>query len=213
MALTTNKKSQKIIYREKAIPTLLELLKTHESLAVKVSIHKNKNEIKTRNYLILFWNHIRCKWLRLSPACCWGTKNSRGNSGNKSTSLMISFWSSWGLTTKYFKCYTTLILVWHFTVLIWCSWYPECVCLNALLSKSSLSERLSRCGTCIVPVCLQQQSPTEGNSTNRKNSNEHIRDIFEFWQWDRKSKRCISGSQKIQNIYIGVQKSKTAIEN
>lgn len=99
----------------------------------------------------------------------------------------------------------------YFTVLIWCYWYSECVCLNALLSKSSLSEHLSRCWTCIVPVCLQQQSPTEGNSTNRKNSNEHIWDIFEFWQWDRKSKSCISGGQKIQNIYIGVQKSETAI--
>uniref|UniRef100_A0A8C1DSN8 Ankyrin and armadillo repeat containing n=1 Tax=Cyprinus carpio carpio TaxID=630221 RepID=A0A8C1DSN8_CYPCA len=40
VALTTNKKSQKIIYREKAIPTLLELLKTHESLEVKVQVAK-----------------------------------------------------------------------------------------------------------------------------------------------------------------------------
>uniref|UniRef100_A0A671T7R3 Ankyrin and armadillo repeat-containing protein-like n=2 Tax=Sinocyclocheilus anshuiensis TaxID=1608454 RepID=A0A671T7R3_9TELE len=40
VALTTNKKSQKIIYREKAIPTLLELLKTHESLEVQVQVAK-----------------------------------------------------------------------------------------------------------------------------------------------------------------------------
>ncbi|XP_050975889.1 ankyrin and armadillo repeat-containing protein isoform X1 [Labeo rohita] len=38
VALTTNKKSQKTIYREKAIPTLLELLKSHESLEVKVQV-------------------------------------------------------------------------------------------------------------------------------------------------------------------------------
>lgn len=47
VALTTNKKSQKIIYREKAIPTLLELLKTHESLEVKVSINF-KNEMRLK---------------------------------------------------------------------------------------------------------------------------------------------------------------------
>ncbi|KAK2904788.1 hypothetical protein Q8A67_006587 [Cirrhinus molitorella] len=38
VALTTNKKSQRIIYKEKAIPTLLELLKSHESLEVKVQV-------------------------------------------------------------------------------------------------------------------------------------------------------------------------------
>lgn len=93
----------------------------------------------------------------------------------------------------------------YFTVLIWCHWYSKCVCLNEFFSKSSLSDHLSGCWTCIVPVCLQQQSPREGHSTNRKNSNEHIRDIFEFWQWDRKSKSCISGSQKIQSIFLRLQ--------
>lgn len=39
VALTANKNSQKIIWREKAIPTLLEILKSHESLQVKVSIN------------------------------------------------------------------------------------------------------------------------------------------------------------------------------
>lgn len=39
VALTANKNSQKIIYGEKAIPTLLELLKSHESPEVKVRIH------------------------------------------------------------------------------------------------------------------------------------------------------------------------------
>lgn len=55
VALTTNKKSQKTIYREKAIPTLLELLKSHESLEVKVSICFQKvNEIKTGSNTIVF---------------------------------------------------------------------------------------------------------------------------------------------------------------
>ncbi|XP_057191221.1 ankyrin and armadillo repeat-containing protein [Triplophysa rosa] len=38
VALTANKNSQKIIWMEKAIPTLLELLKSHESLQVKVQV-------------------------------------------------------------------------------------------------------------------------------------------------------------------------------
>ncbi|KAK7154459.1 hypothetical protein R3I94_007704 [Phoxinus phoxinus] len=38
VVLTTNKNSQKIIYREKAIPILLELLKSHESPEVKVQV-------------------------------------------------------------------------------------------------------------------------------------------------------------------------------
>ncbi|XP_048050318.1 ankyrin and armadillo repeat-containing protein isoform X4 [Megalobrama amblycephala] len=38
VALKNNKNSQKIIYREKAIPTLLELLKSHESPEVKVQV-------------------------------------------------------------------------------------------------------------------------------------------------------------------------------
>uniref|UniRef100_A0A671L1H0 Uncharacterized protein n=1 Tax=Sinocyclocheilus anshuiensis TaxID=1608454 RepID=A0A671L1H0_9TELE len=38
VALNTNKKTQKFICREKAIPTLLDLLKSHESLEVKVQV-------------------------------------------------------------------------------------------------------------------------------------------------------------------------------
>lgn len=42
VVLTTNKNSQKIIYREKAIPILLGILKSHESPEVKVRIQKKK---------------------------------------------------------------------------------------------------------------------------------------------------------------------------
>ncbi|XP_068079437.1 ankyrin and armadillo repeat-containing protein isoform X1 [Danio rerio] len=38
VALTTNKNSQKTVYREQAIPTLLELLKAHKSQEIKVQV-------------------------------------------------------------------------------------------------------------------------------------------------------------------------------
>lgn len=87
------------------------------------------------------------------------------------------------------------------TLLIRCQWCTKRICLNELLSKSFLSEHLSGCWTWIIPVCIQQQSTTEGNSTNGRNFNKDIWDFFEFWQWDRKSKSCVSGSQKILNVY------------
>ncbi|XP_051563908.1 ankyrin and armadillo repeat-containing protein-like [Myxocyprinus asiaticus] len=57
VALTANKNSQKIIYREEAVHTLLELLKSHKSLQVKVQVAQTLACVLLRNQKLQreFW--------------------------------------------------------------------------------------------------------------------------------------------------------------
>ncbi|XP_056610686.1 ankyrin and armadillo repeat-containing protein isoform X2 [Triplophysa dalaica] len=59
VALTANKNSQKIIWSEKAIPTLLEILKSHESLQVKVQVVQTLAFVLLGNQKLqkAFWEH------------------------------------------------------------------------------------------------------------------------------------------------------------
>ncbi|XP_036428581.1 ankyrin and armadillo repeat-containing protein [Colossoma macropomum] len=59
VAHTNNAKSQKVIYEEKAIPTLLELLQGHESLQVKVQVAQTLACILLGNQELQksFWEH------------------------------------------------------------------------------------------------------------------------------------------------------------
>ncbi|KAL6484349.1 hypothetical protein MHYP_G00063940 [Metynnis hypsauchen] len=59
VAHTNNAKSQRVIYEEKAIPTLLELLQGHESLQVKVQVAQTLAGILLGNQKLqkAFWEH------------------------------------------------------------------------------------------------------------------------------------------------------------